>query len=92
MPEPITLLGIYFAVINFLAIIMTIYDKRAAQSGLYRVKERTLFLLSVFGGSIAMFAVMWIIRHKTKHLKFILGIPAIIAMQFAATLLLYRWL
>jgi uncharacterized membrane protein YsdA (DUF1294 family) len=41
-------------------------------------------LLSLLGGSVAMFATMLMIRHKTKHLKFMLGIPAIMILQAAA--------
>lgn len=83
MPEPITYIGIYLAVIALLAIVMTLYDKRAARLGSWRVKERTLLLVAVFGGSVAMFATMRIIRHKTKHAKFMVGIPVIIILQIA---------
>jgi len=30
-----------------------------------------------------MFIIMFIIRHKTKHVKFMLGIPVIMALQAA---------
>jgi uncharacterized membrane protein YsdA (DUF1294 family) len=35
------------------------------------------------GGSVAMFVTMQLIRHKTKHVKFMLGIPLIIIAQIA---------
>ncbi|MDR0918019.1 MAG: DUF1294 domain-containing protein [Oscillospiraceae bacterium] len=80
---------VYFLAINFLGIVLTIHDKRAARRGAWRVKERTLLLVSVLGGSVAMLITMRIIRHKTKHLKFMLGIPAIIVVQFSIAVLLF---
>ena len=46
-----------------------------------------LLLLSALGGSLAMYITMLLIRHKTKHIKFMLGIPII--MVFQAVLLLW---
>jgi len=81
--------GIYFAAASFLAIGLTVYDKRAARSGSHRIKERTLLLVSVIGGSVAMFVSMRVIRHKTKHAKFMIGIPVIIILQIAAFMLIW---
>ena len=87
-----TCIGIYLVTVSILAVILTLYDKCAAKNGTWRVKERTLLLVAVLGGSVAMITVMRIIKHKTKHLKFTLGIPAIIVIQIAIALFLYRWL
>ncbi len=48
-----------------------------------RVPERVLLLVCAFGGSAAMLAAMRVIRHKTKHAKFMVGIPVMIAAQIA---------
>jgi len=85
-------IGIYFAAISLWAIILTAYDKRAAKRGSRRVSERSLLLVSAIGGSVAMFAMMRFIRHKTKHTKFIVGIPAIIVLQIAAVVFVWWWL
>ena len=82
-------LGIYFVTISLLAIGLTVYDKRAARHNSWRIRERTLLFVSIFGGSIAMFAVMCLIRHKTKHAKFMIGIPIIIVLQIAAALFIW---
>ena len=85
MPENICCyLGIYLAVINLIAAILVIHDKRAARLGSWRVKERTLLLISALGGSVAMLMMMRLIRHKTKHAKFMISIPVIIILQIAA--------
>lgn len=75
---------IYLASISLISVIVTCYDKIAAKKlpG-HRTRERTLFLLSALGGSVAMFLTMQIIHHKTKHLSFMLGIPLIILAQIA---------
>ena len=90
MSEPIVISIIAcFAAINIFAIGLTLHDKRAAKRGSWRVKEFTLLLVSALGGSIAMFAVMQLIRHKTRHSKFMIGIPIIIVLQIAAVL--FAW-
>ena len=72
---------IYFIIINIIAIIVTIYDKLRAVNRRWRVKERTFLLISAVGGSIGMYLAMLLIRHKTRHLKFMLGIPIIIIIR-----------
>ncbi len=52
----------------------------------WRVPEKTLLIISALGGSVAMLLTMLKIRHKTKHMKFMIGIPVIIAMQIAAVI------
>ena len=80
------LLG-YLALISLISVIVCIYDKIAAKKRpRHRTPEATLLLLSALGGSIAMLATMLLIRHKTKHVKFMLGIPLIIIAQVAAVL------
>lgn len=80
----------YLAVINLIAIIITIYDKHCAKLNKWRVKERTLLLVSALGGSVSMFVTMQIVRHKTRHLKFMLGIPLIIICQCVAVYFIWR--
>ena len=78
---------LYLAAISVISIIVTCYDKIAAKKfpG-HRTREKTLFLLSGLGGSVAMFITMQIIHHKTKHLSFMIGIPLIILAQVALIL------
>jgi uncharacterized membrane protein YsdA (DUF1294 family) len=75
---------IYWILISLCASVVTIADKfRAKRQGARRVPEKTLLLLSALGGSISMLLTMLLIRHKTKHIKFMLGIPLIILIQVA---------
>jgi uncharacterized membrane protein YsdA (DUF1294 family) len=72
---------IYLIVISLLAIILTVYDKSAARRFAWRIKERTLLIVSALGGSVAMLLTMLAIRHKTQRMKFMVGLPLIIITQ-----------
>ena len=85
-------IAIYLAVTSLLAVILTIHDKRAAQQRKWRVRESTLLIIAALGGSVVMLLTMHIVRHKTKHAKFMIGIPVIIAAQVALAIVLWRWL
>lgn len=86
------ILAIYLILINLIAVIVTIYDKLCAVRRRWRVKESTLLLLSALGGSISMYITMLLIRHKTRHIKFMLGIPLILIFQLLIAILIWRYL
>jgi uncharacterized membrane protein YsdA (DUF1294 family) len=75
------LLFIYLSVISLISVIVTVLDKKRAKTHKWRVKESTLLLLSLLGGSLAMFMTMQIIRHKTQKPKFMILIPCMIVIQ-----------
>ena len=77
------LLIAYFVIISIVTVILTVYDKNAARKGKYRISESSLIVCGVFGGAAAEFITMLIIRHKTRHIKFMLGLPLIIVAQIA---------
>lgn len=77
----------YLIVISIFAVIITCYDKHCAICNKWRVKERTLLIVTALGGGIAMYVTMQLIRHKTKKLKFMLGIPLIVLAQIFLTAL-----
>lgn len=82
-----TCLLFYFVLINTFSSIICVVDKLSAIWHKRRISEKTLILLSILGGSIGMYLTMVIIRHKTKHIKFMLGIPAIIMLQLIILLI-----
>ena len=83
----------YILIISLISIIFCVYDKKISKKNKVelRVPEKTLMLLSFLGGSVAMFITMLLIRHKTKHAKFMLGIPLFIALHAVAVYLLFRY-
>lgn len=84
MPKELSMiLIIYLVLISLLSVIVTIADKIQAKRHRRRVPEATLLWLAALGGSVAMLTTMLLIRHKTRHVKFMAGIPAIILLQAA---------
>lgn len=76
---------IYLAVISFICVTVCVYDKVISKKNRVelRVPEKNLLILSALGGSVAMYITMQIIHHKTKHAKFMIGIPLIMVLQAA---------
>ena len=85
MPLPWLILFGYIAVISLISIIVCIYDKKISKKNdvKLRIPEKSLFIWSAVGGSLAMYITMKIIRHKTKHISFMVGIPVIFVLQVA---------
>ncbi len=79
----------YLLGVNLYTFIIYGIDKQKAMKGKWRISESSLLLPAVFGGSIGALAGMSVWRHKTKHLKFKYGVPAILILQIA--LAVYLW-
>ena len=80
----------YLIVINVLTFLLYGIDKWKAQRSKWRIPEGTLILLAAVGGSIGALLGMYLFRHKTKHLKFTLGVPAILIIQASLIYFLLR--
>lgn len=72
---------IYLVIISVVTCVVTVTDKLRARKSKWRVQESTLFTLAVCGGSAAEFVTMLLIRHKTRHMKFMIGLPLIFTAQ-----------
>ena len=72
---------IYLLLINALALVLMLVDKIKAKNNLWRIPERTLMLSAALGGSVGALIGMYLFRHKTRHPKFIIGIPATLVAQ-----------
>ena len=81
------LLLYYLLIINALGFLLMLVDKWKARKNRWRVRESTLLLVAALGGSVGSLAGMYLFRHKTRHLKFTLGIPLILAAQCIAAVL-----
>ena len=84
------LILLYLLIVNAVAFLLMLVDKQSARKKLWRIPESTLLLTAAIGGSIGALAGMYTFRHKTRHLKFTLGIPAILIAQIAGVFLLLR--
>ena len=79
----------YLIIINAAGFLFMLIDKENAKEGLRRIPERLLFAVAVLGGSLGSLAGMYLVRHKTRHLRFTLGIPIILAVQVLLAVLLF---
>ena len=75
------LLLVYLFLINAEGFLLMLADKYKARKNLWRIPEAVLMGAALLGGSLGSLAGMYLVRHKTKHLKFTLGIPVILAVQ-----------
>ena len=80
---------LYLLLINAAAFVLMLVDKVKAKKNRWRIPERTLMLSAALGGSVGSLIGMYTFRHKTKHVKFTLGIPLILAVQLAALAYLF---
>ena len=82
------LLLVYLLIINALGLLLMLADKYRAKKNLWRIPEATLISVAILGGSLGTVAGMYWVRHKTKHLKFTLGVPIILAIQIVIFVLI----
>ncbi len=75
----------YLLIINASGFLLMLADKRRAKKNLWRIPEKALMTVALIGGSIGSYAGMRLFRHKTRHPKFYIGIPVILALQLVAT-------
>lgn len=78
---PMTYVYVYLAAVSFIGLILTFVDKQYAKRKQRRVPEDVLMFWAGIGGAAVMLVAMLSIRHKTKHLKFMLGLPIMILVQ-----------
>lgn len=83
-------IAIYLILVNLTAFAMYGIDKQKAVRHKWRIPERVLIGVAVFGGSVGALLGMQVFRHKTKHMKFVIGVPVIIAVQVIVSVLVLK--
>jgi uncharacterized membrane protein YsdA (DUF1294 family) len=86
---PLKQIIIYLIVINVATFITYGIDKYKARRAMWRVREASLLILAVLGGSVGAWLGMKVWHHKTQHLKFKYGVPFILFAQIALALYIY---
>ena len=72
---------LYLLIINAASFLLMLTDKRKARKKAWRIPESTLLGIAAIGGSLGALAGMQLFRHKTRHLKFSIGIPVLLAVH-----------
>ena len=86
-----TIVFVYLLAINVAAFLLMGTDKKRAIAQKRRIPEKTLFLAAQLGGSLGAYMGMQSFRHKTKHLKFTIGLPAILLLHLVlGALVIFR--
>lgn len=80
--------AVYLVVVNVLALALMGIDKYRAKHEKWRIPEKRLFGIALWGGSIGCWLGMCLFRHKTQHKSFVYGIPFIFLLQLALLLFL----
>ncbi len=72
---------IYLMVINILGFLVMGLDKHKAKMAERRIPENTLFMFTILGGGVGTIAGMYVFHHKTKKMKFRVGMPLILILE-----------
>jgi uncharacterized membrane protein YsdA (DUF1294 family) len=89
-PDPATLLLAWGTLASLVALLLAAWDKRQARRGAARIRERTLLLWALIGGSPGLVLGMLLSRHKTRKGAFLLPLALILLAQGGAAWLLLR--
>lgn len=73
---------IYFTLVSIISIILVIYDKIASKKfKRKRIRENVLLIFAFIDGAFFMYIFMKLIHHKTRHKKFMIGLPIFILLH-----------
>ena len=78
---------IALAAISLVTFVFYAVDKGKAKRGVWRISEKTLLLLSFFGGAAGGYLAMNLVRHKTK--KWYFHFVNIVGLIWQIALLIY---
>ena len=74
---------LYLLIINIIGFFAMGIDKFKAKRKYWRIPEGTLMTICLLGGGFGTIAGMYIFRHKTKKMKFTIGMPTILISEIA---------
>ena len=74
-----------FALVAWNVTVFSTYgiDKRKARHGRRRISEKTLLLAAALMGGFGALLGMGVFRHKTKHIRFVIGVPLLLILNIA---------
>lgn len=84
--------AVYLIIVNIAAFVVWCTDKHYAKISHRRISEKALFMWAIVGGSIGAIAAMQMVRHKTKHIQFVIGLPVILILQIVGLFFLIKYI
>lgn len=81
---------LYGLAVNVFTFYLFGLDKLKAKRRERRIPEKQLFLAAALGGAAGAWIGMGAFRHKTKHVSFTLGIPALLLVNIVTLSLFIR--
>ena len=88
MKNAFLIVGAYFLIVNLWGFLQMYIDKKKAERSYWRLSEFSLFIPAILGGAPGCLLGMHLFRHKTKHLKFVIGMPLILLIYVSAVVIL----
>lgn len=73
--------AVYLIFINVIGFLAMYIDKKKAKKNAWRIPEKTLITITILGGGVGTLTGMYLFRHKTKKLRFSIGIPVILIAE-----------
>ena len=81
------IIGIYLLIINVVTFALYGIDKWKAIHNRWRIREATLLITALIGGSLGAFIAMQMFRHKTKKWYFKYTVPAMLVVHVVGMIL-----
>lgn len=88
--KPWDYFSIYYLAINLFGLWLMGRDKSRARAGAWRIPEGRFLLISLAGGAAGVILGLKAFRHKTRHFKFTVVVPAILIIQVLAAVWLWQ--
>ena len=74
---------------NLVVFLLYAADKHRTKSGGWRIPERTLIFGAICLGGLGAATGMYLLRHKTRHMKFRILIPLSLLITIAGAMTIY---
>lgn len=84
--------SVAFLFINIFSFFLMLDDKKKSRLSLRRTSEGVLFFAAICLGAAGILAGMFVARHKTQKLLFLIGVPLALLQNLALLYVLYMFL
>lgn len=85
-----TTMLVLYLIWNFAAFYLVGSDKRRAQRNHWRIRERTFFGMAILFGAAGVLSGMYLFRHKTRHMTFVIGMPLLLLLNLFFLYIFWR--